>query len=92
MTLVMGAILGYDYGSRDERGNQWTSLSVTSDGFVIAQTNPPSSGAFVGSYEDLTRNVGKLLQDAKLDDQQDTLFWATFKTRVPDWRPGHGQV
>lgn len=92
MTLLVGALLGFDYGARDHRGNKWTGLSVTSDGFVQASTEPISSGAFIGSVEDLDRNVRSLLSDAHLSNQEDTLFWSLYRTHVQDYRPGHGIV
>lgn len=92
MTNLVQAMIGYDYGARDERGNEWISLSITSDGFVQAATMPISSGAFIGSVEDLNRNVKSLLADAKLNDQENTLFWSLYRRHVSDWRPGHGEV
>src|SRR5690348_2999129 len=46
MVAIVGAIIGHDYGVRDGRGRQLTGLSITSDGFVIAETTPVSSGTF----------------------------------------------
>src|ERR1039458_5239218 len=36
MAAIVGAIIGHDYGVRDSRGGQLTSLAITSDGYVTA--------------------------------------------------------
>jgi len=58
MTAIVGAIIGYDYGVRDARGGRLTSISITSDGFVLAgSTASDGGGAFIGSVDDLKANL-----------------------------------
>jgi hypothetical protein len=45
MCALVGCIINRDYGVRDRCGNRLVGLSITSDGFVIASTDPVSSGA-----------------------------------------------
>lgn len=85
MTAIVGAILGHDYGVRDRRGNRLTGLSITSDGFVIAHTEPVSSGAFIGSADELEINIKRLLADANLTDEE-AHEWELAYNRVTDWR------
>lgn len=55
---MVGALLGYDYGIRDSKGGHITSLSFTSDGFVIGQsTASDGGGAFLGTRSDLKENI-----------------------------------
>jgi hypothetical protein len=45
-------------------------FSITSDGFIIAQTEPVSSGAFIGTVDDLARNLALLICDANLTPEE----------------------
>src|SRR5712664_4154548 len=55
LTAIIGAIIGHDYGVRDTRGGHLTSISITSDGYVIARsTASDGGGAFIGDARDLT--------------------------------------
>jgi hypothetical protein len=86
MTAIVGAILGFDYGVRDGHGNQLTSLSITSDGFVIAGTDPVTSGAFLGDVRDLDRNINMFLADVKLTEDERKEWDAGYAVHVTDWR------
>lgn len=86
MAALVGAILGHDYGARDRKGNQLTGLSITSDGFVVASTNPISSGAFIGTASELESNLLLLLTDAKLTREERAEFDALYSMHVTDWR------
>lgn len=86
MASILTAITGHDYGSRDGRGNLYTGLSITSDGFVIAQTEPISSGAFLGTASDLTRNLNRLIEDANLTPEERAEYERLYTAHVTDWR------
>lgn len=76
---LVGAIIGYDYGVRDGRGNQVSSFSITSDGFVIS-----SSNAFLGSADDLARNLQDFFTVIHPADKEHVT--ALYASRVKDWR------
>ena len=86
MSALVGAILDFDYGVRDGRGGRLTSLSITSDGFVICGSTAHESGAFIGEASDLDRNLAALLQTASLTPTQAKQFATIYKSRVTDWR------
>jgi len=86
MAALVGAIIGHDYGARDPRGGQFSSLSITSDGFLIAATTSHESGAFVGSADDFKRNLDLLLETAKLTKTEREEFDALYRRNVTDWR------
>jgi hypothetical protein len=84
LVAVVGAVIGHDYGIRDERDGNWTGLSITSDGFVIVETTGHESGAFIGSAADLERNLDKW--KAELQPADRTEFERIYRTAVRDWR------
>ena len=88
MTALIGAIIGHDYGVRDGRGGTLTSLSITSDGFVICgSTASDGGGAFVGSAEDLDRNLADYrFQLAAENDEDAEEFDRLYVANVKDWR------
>jgi len=89
MAAIVGAIIGHDYGVRDSRGGRLTSLSITSDGYVTAHsTASEGGGAFLGSADDLERNVEEFslnLHDAASDEDAEE-FDRRYKANVRDWR------
>jgi hypothetical protein len=86
MCALVGAILGFDYGVRDSRGGQLTSLNITSDGFIICgSTASDGGGAFVGEASDLHRNLADLLLAAKLTKAERKCFFDTFHSRCTDY-------
>jgi hypothetical protein len=87
MTAIVGGIIGHDFGVRDRKGGKLGPLSITSDGFVIAQsTASDGGGAFVGTARDLERNIELLLRDAKLSNDEQHQFDLLFRKNVTDWR------
>ena len=86
IAAIIGAVLGFDYGVRDGRGNQVTGLSITSDGFVIGQTPNPDASPFIGSADDLARNLALLIADANLTLAETKLYGRLYDTHVKDWR------
>jgi len=88
LTAIVGGILGVDYGVRDRKGGKLGALSITSDGFVIAQSTAHESGAFVGDARDLERNLELLLTDAKLTPEEQTEWDNAYRRNVTDWRRG----
>ena len=68
-------------------GENWTSprlshLSITSDGFVV------SGDHFIGSAQDLQRNIDNLLEVADLTKEETRVFWELYACNVTDWREG----
>jgi len=87
MTAILGVILGHDYGVYDFRGGLLTSISITSDGFVLAgSTASDGGGAFVGSASDLDRNLADLLAALHLNESEALAFERVYATRVQDYR------
>ena len=89
MVAIVGAIIGHDYGVRDRRGGRLTSLSITSDGFVTCgSTASDGGGAFIGSADDLDRNLEQfvmVLHDDVSDEDAEE-FERIYKANVKDWR------
>ena len=89
MAAIVGAIIGHDYGVRDRKGGYLTSLSITSDGYVMAQsTASDGGGAFFGDAEDLDRNLEQftmVLHD-DISDEDAEEFERLCKTNIRDWR------
>jgi len=86
MAAIVGAVLGFDYGVRTARGHQLIGLSITSDGFVIATTDPISSGAFLCTAEELARNLALVIADAKLTADETKLYERLYSQHVKNWR------
>jgi hypothetical protein len=85
LTAIVGAIIGHDYGVRDRKGGTLTSLSITSDGFVTCgSTASDGGGAFIGSADDLDRNLAEWKADLTAEDRAE--FERTYKASVTDWR------
>ena len=85
LVALVGAIIGCDYGVRDGRGGRLTSLSITSDGFVICgSTMSDGGGAFIGTAEELHTNLSPYL--AELEQVDRSLFQSIYKERVSDSR------
>lgn len=84
LTALVGAIIGHDYGARDGKNGQLTSVSITSDGYVIAGSTAHESGAFVGSASDLERNLAMWKADLTAEDRKQ--FESIYSARVTDWR------
>ena len=68
-------------------GEKWTdppmgSISITSDGYAI------SGDCFIGSADDLMRNVQNLIIAAELTSEEKKEFWALYNGKVTDWRTG----
>jgi hypothetical protein len=80
MTALVGAIIGYDYGVKDVRGNTLRSILITSDGFILGN----GSQSFIGSADDLVSNL-RLFKSliSKADGKR---FDALYSKRVIDWR------
>lgn len=89
LVAIVGAILGHDYGVRDRKGGQLTSLSITSDGFVIASsTASDGGGAFLCDANDLERNLEEFVMvlHNEVGDEEAEEFERLFKANVKDWR------
>jgi hypothetical protein len=85
LVAIVGAIIGHDYGVKDGRGGTLTSLSITSDGYVnCGSTASDGGGAFIGSADDLERNLDAWKADLTPADRAE--FERVYKARVTDWR------
>lgn len=82
MVAIVGAIIGYDYQVRNFL--KLTAIHITSDGFVIGSTDPISSGAFLGDYVDLFKNLSLLSDELTLTDNK--RFCELYNQRVTDYR------
>jgi hypothetical protein len=86
LVAIVGAVIGHDYGVRDARGGRLYSLSITSDGYVVAgSTASDGGGAFIGSAADLDRNLDAWR--AALTEQDRVEFDRIYQARVIDYRP-----
>ena len=86
LAAIVGAIIGHDYGVRDGRGGHLYSISITSDGCVIAgSTASDGGGAFVGSAADLDRNLAAFRDVLTAADRAE--FDRRYRSRVLDYRP-----
>ena len=91
MTAIVGAIIGFDYGVRNRKGGHLTSISITSDGFLVASSTASSGGgAFLGTAEDMERNLREWLKELSAEDR--TEFDRIYKTRVIDYRSGASRL
>jgi len=89
LTAIVGAIIGHDYGVRDRKGGRLTSLSITSDGYVTCgSTASDGGGAFIGSADDLDRNLEQFIMVLHNDvsDEDAEEFERVYKANVKDWR------
>lgn len=85
LVAIVGAIIGHDYGVRDGRGGKLSRLSITSDGFVTAaSTMSDGGGAFIGSADDLERNLSEYRTE--LTDEDRSEFDRLYMANVTDWR------
>jgi hypothetical protein len=84
LAAIVGAIIGYDYGVRDGRGNRLTGLSITSDGFLIGHTEDTDSSSFLGDAADLKWNLDLFV--TKLSPKDKTEFERLYSKNVKDWR------
>lgn len=86
IAYILQAVTGFDYGVRDGKGGYAASLSITSDGYMIAATSSRESGAFLGDAGDLQRNLSALLNEAKLSPAERSEFDKLYASHVMDWR------
>lgn len=82
MAVIVAGILGIP-------GAPFPSFDVTSDGFVTAYDAASERTAFIGSYDDLERNWGNLLEAAALSPAERNDAYRLFNRAIQsDWRPG----
>lgn len=85
LVAIVGAIIGHDYGVRDRRGGLLSHLSITSDGYVTAaSTMSDGGGAFIGSADDLERNLSAYRAELTAEDRAE--FDRLYALSVQDWR------
>lgn len=88
LTAIVGAIIGHDYGVRDRKGGYLTGLSITSDGYLMASsTASDGGGAFLGSAEDLERNLEIWEMEVRQNSDEDfEEFARLYAQNVRDYR------
>lgn len=85
LAAIVGAIIGHDYGVRDRRGGYLTSLSITSDGFVIAVSTASSGGgALLCDAGELEGNLAIFIAELTAEDAAE--FLRRYALVVKDWR------
>lgn len=85
LVAVVGAIINYDYNVRDRKGGLITGLTITSDGFVTANSTASNGGgAFIGTAEDLERNL--IAWKTELTPEDAAEFDRKYAANVKDWR------
>lgn len=88
MSGKMAAIVAYVLGEH------WTEpelaeIHVSADGFVLArQAGDVGCNEWIGSVQDLERNVATLLRAAELTPEQCQNWQELYRRRVTDWRNG----
>lgn len=81
MSGKMAAIVGFILGETWTSPRIW-SLSITSDGFLLAN----GANEFIGSADDLADNIARLMDAADLDPSERAEFSRLYRSRVNDWR------
>jgi hypothetical protein len=85
LVAIVGAVIAHDFGVRDRKGGRLTSISITSDGFVIAgSTASDGGGAFLGTADEMKKNIDLWKSGLEADDRAE--FEKLYKARVTDWR------
>jgi hypothetical protein len=90
MSGKMAAILGYVLDQ------QWTSPelaepAITGDGFVLGRRSDDiGCNEWIGTAEDLERNVRNLLDAAELDSAERVEWRRLYTAKVTDWRSLNG--
>ncbi len=77
LMFCISTILGTDWVTSPRAAG---GLSITSDGFVV------SGGLFVGSADDLVRNLVNVCDLLELTEDERDLLYELYRSRVTDWR------
>jgi hypothetical protein len=81
MTGTMAALLGYLLDTAFVRPSI-TAITVTSDGYLLVDTDEPRFGCFLGDYRDLIRSWRYLLQVANLKTDEQMLAECLFASKI----------
>jgi hypothetical protein len=81
MTGKMAAVIGFLLDVRFVR-TTITAITVTHDGCLLADTDEPCCGRFLGHYRDLVRNWHSLLQAANLNPDEWMLAECLFASKI----------
>jgi hypothetical protein len=84
LVAVVGAVIGHDYGVVDGNGGTPTSISITSDGCVIAGSTAHEAGVFIGSATEMEANLQ--LWKNHLTPADRGHFEKLYAVNVVDWR------
>lgn len=61
LTAVVGAIIGHDYGIQNGAWGYLSNLTITSDGYVTADSTTIGKGAAIGVTHNVARNLSEYL-------------------------------
>jgi hypothetical protein len=89
MVAIVGAVLNHDYGVRDRKGGRLSNLSITSDGYVMAQsTASDGGGAFLCAATDFEGNIEQFVMvlHNEVSDEDAEEFERLYAVNVKDWR------
>lgn len=81
MTALVGAIIGFDYGVKDVRGNTLRSIAITSDGFIMGN----GSQSLIGLARYMDANLLQFTTFC-LNRADRKRFTALYSKRVTDYR------
>ena len=85
LTAIVGAIIGHDYDVRDSRGGHITSISISSDGFVMATSTASSGGgALLCCADEMSDSLTEWVTELTHDDRIE--FVRIYRECVKDWR------
>jgi len=85
MQAIVGAIIGHDYGVRHRYGARVTGISITSDGYVLLDTDPVSSGFFLDTIEALIVKLYMYVKELSNADRAE--FNRLYVRNIKDYRP-----
>jgi hypothetical protein len=81
MSSATAAVLGFLLDTAFVRPSI-TAITVTSDGYLLADTDEPRFGCFLGDYKDLIRSWRSLLRAAKLRIDEQMLAECLFASKI----------
>jgi hypothetical protein len=81
VTGTMAAVLGFLLDTAFLRPSI-TAITVTSDGYLLADTDEPRFGCFLGDYKDLIRSWRSLLRVANLRIDERMLAECLFAAKI----------
>jgi hypothetical protein len=81
MSGAMAAVLGFLLDTAFVRPSI-TAITITSDGYLLADTDEPRFSCFLGDYKDLIRSWRSLLRAANLRIDEQMLAECLFASKI----------